>query len=87
MTTFVQPGLILARRAGEVVVIELPEELGGHKLYVSCVQIDRNQTKLGIQCPSDWNIYRGELRDTFLKPEQVVRHRTAGEDSELSAEH
>ena len=61
-----KPGLVLARRAGEVAVIELPDDLGGHKIIISCVMVDRNQAKIGINCPRDWNVYRGELNDEFL---------------------
>jgi carbon storage regulator CsrA len=74
VTTYVKPGLILSRRVGEVLVIELPAELGGHHIHLSCVQIDRNQTKIGIDCPRGWNIYRGELQDIELEPSYVIKH-------------
>lgn len=67
MPTFHKPGLVLARRQGEIAVLELPPNLGGHKVIISCVLVDRNQAKIGINCPRDWNIYRGELRDEFLE--------------------
>jgi len=60
------PGLILARRENELFVIELPEELGGHKIVIGCVMIDRNQAKISVRCPREWNIYRGEIRDEYL---------------------
>lgn len=69
MTTHIKPGLILTRRVGEVLVIELPEELGGEKIYISCLKIDRNQTKLGIACPREWNVFRGELREIEVAPD------------------
>ena len=75
MATLIKPGLILTRRVGAVIMIELPEDLGGETLYVSCIQVDRNQTKIGIQCPKNWNIVRGELRDVAVQPELTRPHK------------
>jgi sRNA-binding carbon storage regulator CsrA len=69
-----KPGLVLARRPGEIAVIELPDSLGGHKVVISCVTIDRNQAKIGIDCPRAWNIYRGELRGEFLESAERPDH-------------
>jgi len=69
-----KPGLVLARRAGEVAVLELPDSLGGHKIVISCVGVDRNQAKIGINCPRTWNVYRGELRDEYLETSQQPNH-------------
>jgi carbon storage regulator CsrA len=68
------PGLILSRRVGEVLIVELPPELGGHILTIACVQVDRNQVKIGVNCPRDWNIYRGELQGLHLAPEHTRPH-------------
>ncbi|WPL16345.1 carbon storage regulator [Thiorhodovibrio winogradskyi] len=59
-------GLILTRRPGELIMLELPEDLGGHRVQISCVAIDRNQVKIVIRAPNDWNIYRGELRGEYV---------------------
>jgi len=71
---YVQPGLILARRAGEILVLELPEALGAQRVIISCVQVDRNQAKIGIQCPRSWNIFRGELKEMMLSPDHTIHH-------------
>lgn len=75
MTTLIKPGLILTRRVGETIKVELPEHLGGETFFISCVQIDRNQTKIGIQCPRDWSIARGEICDVAVAPEYAVHHK------------
>lgn len=63
-TTSHKPGLVLARRQGEVAVIETPS---GEKIVISVVLVDRNQVKLGINCPREWNVYRGEIRGEYLE--------------------
>jgi sRNA-binding carbon storage regulator CsrA len=62
-----KPGLIVTRRPGELFVIEVPNGNETIRIQISCVEIDRNQTKLGVQCPREWNIYRGELRGEYLE--------------------
>jgi hypothetical protein len=47
-------------------MIELPAHLDNHRVQIACISVDRNQAKIAIDCPRDWNIYRGELRGEFL---------------------
>lgn len=64
----IRPGLVLSRRVGEVIVIELPEELGGQQIQIGCVQVSRKQVKIGLNCPRSWNIVRGEVRGVAVAP-------------------
>jgi carbon storage regulator len=52
--------LVLSRKLGERIVI-------GDGIVVTVVKIDRNQIRLGIEAPSDVQIYRQELlnRENF----------------------
>lgn len=66
-SSFKRPvGLVITRRPNELFMIELPESLGRHRIQVACISVDRNQVKIGIDCPREWNVYRGELRGEFL---------------------
>lgn len=71
----IRPGLILSRRAGEVIVIELPAELGGHQIEIACLEIARHQTRLSLNCPRTWNVFRGELRGLAVAPKQKTKPR------------
>lgn len=59
-------GLILTRRPGELIVLELPAHLDNHRVQIACIRVDGKQVKIAIDCPRDWNIYRGEIRGEFL---------------------
>lgn len=66
MTTIVKPGLVLSRRLGEVLFVETGPPLNA-VLQVSIVGFERGQVRVGIRCPDEWNVVRGELRDTMLQ--------------------
>jgi hypothetical protein len=52
------------------VIVACPLKRG----HIPFTQIDRNQVKLGVNCPREWVIARGELLETYLAPEHVVHH-------------
>lgn len=69
------PGLVLTRRVGDIIFIELPEELGGQRVQVSLVSIEGSgAAKLGIRTPRDWNVARGEVSGDYLSEESIVKH-------------
>ncbi|NCC40385.1 MAG: hypothetical protein EOM21_13185 [Gammaproteobacteria bacterium] len=75
--TYVKPGLVISRRAGDVMVVELPKVLGSHRLTMAVTQIDRNRVKLGVNCLREWVISRDELLETYLAPEHAMHHTPA----------
>jgi len=55
--------LILTRRPGETLIIELPT---GEQVGVTVLGVKGNQVRIGTQAPADISIVREELLDRLL---------------------
>ena len=62
--------LILTRRIGESLIIELPT---GEQIEVAVLGVKGNQVRIGTQAPSDLTIMREELLEK-PKPDQNTQY-------------